>query len=200
MSNHQFEADLHQELGLMSSYRWAEEPVRVLFVLARYKWVAQMLRGYNRVLEVGCGDGLGSALVSSNVGHLTAIDQDAMMIESAQRCQKGIEFKCTGDIEKADAIYSIDVIEHIPYVESKAWLNKLAFHAPVVIIGSPSKESQRYASPLSKENHVNCMTQPELKKMMQAYFRHVFMFGMNDEIVGTGFSKLSHYNFAVGVN
>lgn len=200
MSNHQFDTDLHQELGLMSSHRWMEEPVRVLFVLARYKFVASMLRGYDRVLEVGCGDGLGSALVASNVGHLTAIDQDTMMIESAKRCQKGIEFKCTGEIEKADAIYSIDVIEHIPYVESRDWLNKLAFHAPLVIIGSPSKESQRYASPLSKANHVNCMTQPELKTLMKYYFRHVLMFSMSDELVHTGFSKLSHYNFAIGIN
>jgi 2-polyprenyl-3-methyl-5-hydroxy-6-metoxy-1,4-benzoquinol methylase len=184
----------------MSSYRWMEEPVRVLFVLARYKWVAQMLRGYQRVLEVGCGDGLGSALVRDTVGHLTAIDQDPMMIESAKRCQKGIDFKCTGEIEVADAIYSIDVIEHIEREESRKWVSSLSANADMVIIGSPSLESQIYASPLSRQNHINCMTQPELKAMMKDYFKHVLMFSMNDECVHTGFSKMSHYNFAMGIN
>lgn len=198
--NHKFGRDLHQELGLMSSYRWREEPVRVLFVLARYKFCAKMLSGYHRVLEVGCGDGLGSALVASEVDKLTCIDQDEKMIRSAQKCQRGITFKCTDVIEDADAIYSIDVIEHIPREESKKWLCNLSSHAPVVLIGSPSLESQKYASPLSKANHINCMTQGALRTLMFDYFKHVFMFSMSDEIVHTGFGKMAHYNFALGVN
>ena len=201
MSNHVFDTDLHQEMGLMTSYRWAHEPRGVLFMLSRYKFVAKMLEGYNRVLEVGCGDGFGARIVAPAVGSLRCTDIDKAMIESAAKTHGKfcIQFDCEGIIEQVDAIYSLDVIEHIDHETSKKWLLNLSIHAPVVIIGSPSIESQKYASQLSLENHINCMSQAGLKKIMQPYFRHVFMWSMNDEIVHTGFSKMSHYNFAMGI-
>ena len=116
MSNAVFTEDLHQEMGLMTSYRWAHEPLGVLFMLARYKFVAQMLKGYDHVLEVGCGDGFGARLVRSAVGRLTCIDNDAAMIESAIACQSkfDISFVCGNEVIVADGIYALDVIEHMP--------------------------------------------------------------------------------------
>jgi len=202
MSNHVFTEDLHQEMGLMTSYRWRHEPRGVLFMLARYKFVAKMLEGYDHVLEVGCGDGFGARLVRPVVGSLTCTDIDPAMIESAIECQSkfDIEFRCNFEAEVADAIYSLDVIEHMPFEESRAWLKMLSLCAPLVIIGSPSLESQVYASPLSRENHVNCLSGPALKALMKQHFRHVLSFSMNDECVHTGFSPMSHYNFAIGIN
>ena len=202
MSNHKFESDLHQQMGLMTSYRWRHEPRGVLFMLARYKWVAKMLEGFDHVLEVGCGDGFGARLVRQSVSRLTCIDIDAAMIQSAKACQGkfDIAFECTEIIVDADAIYALDVIEHMPYGESQHWLGRLQYHAPMVIIGSPSAESQPYASPLSRENHVNCLSAPDLKTLMKTQFRFVTMFSMNDEILHTGYSKMSHYKFALGIN
>jgi SAM-dependent methyltransferase len=203
MSNHEFTEDLHQEMGLMTSYRWANEPRGVLFMLARYKFVAQMLIGYKRVLEIGCGDGFGARLVAPFVGQLICQDIDPAMIESARANQArfGITFDARHvHNENIDAIYSLDVIEHIRPEDGHTWVAMLARTAPVVIIGTPSLESQPYASPLSRENHVNCMTQIDLRALIKEYFRHVFMFSMNDEVVHTGYSKMSHYNFAMGIN
>ena len=201
-SNHVFTEDLHQEMGLMTSYRWAHEPSGLLFMLARYKFIRRMLDGYDRILEVGCGDGCGARLVSQVVGKLTCIDIDAAMIESAQKCHGrfGIDFKCTDEIEDADAIYSLDVMEHIEHEESKRWLGLLAAHAPVVIVGTPSLEAQPYASQLSRENHINCLHGADLKRLMKEHFRHVFMFAANDEMVHTGNFNMAHYNIAMGIN
>jgi len=66
-----------------------------------------------------------------------------------------------------------------------------------LIVGSPSLESQPYASPLSKEGHVNCKTMPDFKALMQRFFHNVFMFSMNDEVVHTGYHKMAHYLFAL---
>ncbi len=199
MSNHNFNGETYDErLGLMSSFRWRHDPKTVLFMLSRYKWVSAMLAGYNNVLEVGCGDAFGSHLVAQTVGYLKCIDIDREMISSANKHPK-ITYECTNEITTADAIYALDVIEHIPHEESKLWLAELASKAPLVIIGMPSLESQEYASPLSKANHVNCMSAPDLKAMMKEHFSHVFMFSQNDEMVHTGFHKLAHYVWAIGV-
>lgn len=200
MSNHSFDNDVYDEhMGLMSSFRWRHDPKTVLFMLSRYKFVSKMLDGYNRVLEVGCGDALGSHLVAQTVDSLKCIDIDKQMIESANKHPK-VTYECTNEISESDAIYALDVIEHMDHNDSDVWLETLSNNAPVVIIGMPSLESQEYASPLSKANHINCMSSPDLKTLMKKHFKHVFIFSMNDEVIHTGFHKLAHYVFAIGIN
>ena len=67
----------------------------------------------------------------------------------------------------------------------------------VLIIGTPSIESQAYASPPSKAGHINCKSGPQLKALLQSYFGEVFLFSMNDEVVHTGFAPMAHYLFAL---
>lgn len=200
MSNHSFQgesADGH--MGLMSSYRWKVDPKCVLFMLARYKFVSKLLEGKGDVLEIGCGDAFGSRIVASVVGRLDCYDQDRQMIESAAPMANIRYFAQQFTYGSYDGAYALDVVEHMTQGEMRELLRVLKASAPIVIIGSPSKESQAYASPLSKANHINCMSGPELKMEMRRYFREVLMFSMNDEIVGTGFSPMSHYNFAIGI-
>jgi len=101
---------------------------------------------------------------------------------------------------KHDALFSLDVIEHIAPSDEHAYLanlcNSLAENG-VLMIGTPSLESQTYASPPSKAGHINCKTSSELKALLQKYFEHVFVFSMNDEVVHTGFSSMAHYLFAL---
>ena len=206
-SNHDFKNDvLDEHLGVMTSYRWAHDPRTVLFMLSRYKFVAKMLEGYDRVLEVGCGDAFGSRLVRQSVKRLTAVDVDAQMIDDAKRraSVKWDILYIMGDMsalsERFDALYCLDVLEHVLPIEEGLFLTMAAKLAPVMIIGMPSLEAQVHASPLSRENHVNCKSEEGLRTLMRKHFRHVFMFGMNDEMLHTGFGPMCHYRFALGVN
>ena len=61
----------------------------------------------------------------------------------------------------------------------------------------PTLESQKYASKVSKLGHINCKSKKELKSLLLKYFNNVYMFSMNDEVVHTGFDKMSHYIFAL---
>jgi hypothetical protein len=61
----------------------------------------------------------------------------------------------------------------------------------------PSLESQPYASPGSKEGHVNCKSGKDFKDLMEKFFANVFLFSMNDEVVHTGFEKMAHYLIVV---
>ena len=95
---------------------------------------------------------------------------------------------------------SLDVFEHIDPKNENDFLNNICKSLKpdgVAIIGIPSIESQKYASPESKEGHVNCKTGKDFKECMSDYFQHVFLFSMNDEVVHTGFEKMAHYLFVV---
>ena len=99
-----------------------------------------------------------------------------------------------------DAVYSLDVIEHIPPDKEDTFISNLwasVTEHGVLIIGSPSLESQAYASPQSKVGHVNCKSGRALKLLLERHFHTVFLFSMNDEVVHTGFYPMAHYLFTL---
>ena len=103
-------------------------------------------------------------------------------------------------IKKYDAIYLLDVLEHIsPNIEKKFIKNivKSLDKNGILIFGLPSKEFQKYSRPVSISGHINCKTATQLKKLMEKFFHNVIVFSMNDEIVHTGFSKMSCYFFSL---
>lgn len=195
-------------LGLMSNQTWHDDPRRLLFVLARYKFVSKMLSGSQHVLEVGCADAFGTRIVLQEVQKLTAIDFDPVFVaDTQQRMEERWAFECRlhdmleGPVAgEFDAAYSLDVIEHITVQQEDRFVqnivDSLTEHG-TLIVGSPSLESQQYASPPSKAGHVNCKTGKDLKELMSRYFHHVFLFSMNDEVVHTGFHPMAHYLFAL---
>src|SRR5579884_294361 len=208
---YQFEADMAERVGIMSNQTWRDDPRRLLFVLSRYKFVAKMLTGRRRVLEVGCADAFGTRIVQQEVASVTAVDFDPLFVEDAVERMKTDAWVCdcrVHDIiegpvaEDFDAAYALDVFEHIPPEREDRFVRNMAGsvgRGGVVIIGSPSLQSQAYASQGSKEGHVNCKDGKELKRLMERFFENVFLFSMNDEVVHTGFHPMAHYLFTLCV-
>lgn len=196
-------------LGLMTNVIWHEDPRRLAFLLSRYKFVSKMLSGSKRVLEVGCGDAFGTRVVLQEVDSVCVVDFDPLFIKDIQdRMEPDWPFECRvhdmlkGPVEEAsfDAAYSLDVLEHIAQENEDKFLANivasLSEHG-VLIIGSPSIQSQAYASVYSKEGHINCKDHREFKTLLLKYFHNVFLFSMNDEIVHTGFYPMAHYLMAL---
>src|SRR5262249_30508557 len=71
-------------LGLRANAAWHADPKRLGIVLSRYKFVAKMLSGKTRVLEVGCGDGWASRVVKQEVETLVGVDFDPVFVEDAR--------------------------------------------------------------------------------------------------------------------
>jgi cyclopropane fatty-acyl-phospholipid synthase-like methyltransferase len=197
-----------ESLGLMASQAWHDDPKRLGFTLSRYKFVAKMLSGLEHVLEVGCADAFGTRVVVQEVKKLTAVDFDPIFVaDTTARMSERWKFAChvhdmlSGPVQgEFDAAYALDVLEHILPQNEERFLRNMAQPLKpqgVMIIGMPSLESQPYASPLSKEGHVNCKTMPDLRALMQRFFHNVFMFSMNDEVVHTGYHKMAHYLLAL---
>ncbi|MDQ2105452.1 class I SAM-dependent methyltransferase [Azospirillum isscasi] len=196
--------------GLMNNQVWHQDPKRLVFTLARYKFVAKMLKGKASVLEVGCGDAFCSRLVQQEVGRLTVSDFDPLFLEDAEArmtppwvCGTLVHDVLAGPLPgRFDAVYALDVMEHIPPEREADFLSHVM--APlgaqgVLIVGMPSLESQAYASPESKAGHVNCKTGEALRAALLDRFHNVFMFSMNDEVVHTGFFPMAHYLFGLAV-
>jgi 2-polyprenyl-3-methyl-5-hydroxy-6-metoxy-1,4-benzoquinol methylase len=196
------------KFGLMSSQVWQDDPRRLAFVLARYKFVSKMFSGFNHVLEVGCADAFGTHIMKQEARQVTAVDFDPLFIESAiesmdprwpftAKVHDMLDGPLPADF---DGAYALDVIEHIQPKDEEAFVGNIVKSLNphgVLILGSPSLQSQVYASPASKEGHVNCKDAPQFKALMQKFFNNVFIFSMNDEVVHTGFYPMAHYLFAL---
>lgn len=191
-------------LGVMTNQVWHDDPKRLVFVLARYKFVAKMLMGKKNVLEVGCADAFGTRIVCQEVEKVTAVDFDpAFVADCRSRMDPDWPFEVSvhdmlaGPVTGSyDAAYAMDVLEHIEPAKEALFLANVTQSLTedgVLILGSPSLQSQSYASPQSKAGHVNCKDGQDFKKLCEEHFKNVFLFSMNDEVVHTGFSKMAHY-------
>lgn len=171
----------------MLSEAWERDPKRFAFTFARYKFVAKMLQGKKNVLEVGADSGFMSKIVAQHVNTVTCVD-----------LEDGTDYTKTHLLPEFDAVYALDVLEHVRKEDAFmfhicASLKKYG----TCIIGMPSLESQVHASPPSKKGHVNCKTEVGLRKLMEKYFHCVYLFGMQDETLHTGFGPMCHYRLAV---
>jgi len=199
-------------LGPWTSYSLTVDPKHLAFVLARYKFVARMLQGRARVLEIGSGDGFGLPLVAQAVTHVHCLDWDQRLLDgNARRLShltnvtylKADLNREAPDLE-VDAAYWIDVIEHVDPATESAMLRHIIRCLPdegVLITGTPNKTASPHASPQSERVHINLKTMEELRTLMRRHFHNVFMFGMNDEVLHTGYAPMCHYlwSLAVGV-
>jgi len=166
------------------------DPIHAAFSMARYVHVARWLTGFNRVVEIGCGNGFYGGIVRQFVNHLVQTD-----IENWNPTNGRLR-----STVKYDAAFALDVLEHVEPSDEDVWLGNVAkslTDTGTCIIGMPSLESQAFASKYSKQEHVNCKTQEQLKDLMSRHFKCVYLFGMNDCALHTGYGPMCHYRLAL---
>ena len=189
-------------------YFFEKDLLRLLIRLARYKFIARLIKKTDLVLEVGSGSGLGSIFMSQHCVHVTGLDVKTTEVEEARLINRreNIEF-IAGDFfemkieKKYDVIVSLDVIEHMPTKKGHQLLKTMAQHLKsngMAVIGTPSVYSYDYQSPLSKASHVKCYDQEELDDLVENYFCRALTFSMNDEMIHTGHPKMAWYYFVLG--
>jgi len=179
----------------------------LLRTMARYKFVGNLIKG-KRVLDVGCGEGLGTWMLRKYCNYIEGVDVDKDAIDWAKKHYKEVRFSCNDILSYTpqlwyDTIVCVDFIEHIPKKDEcklMAYLCGNIKNNGFCVIGTPNKEMKKYESPEAKAGHINMYDHERLEKLMKKYFQNVFMFGMNDEVVYTGFKPMCQYLFAIGVN
>lgn len=195
------------ELGQHWSYNILDDPKRLAFVLSRYAFAARMAAKNRNVLELGCSEGLGGIILAEYATHYTGVDSDSEAIEAAKRNWNDPKFTFIEDdflgkqYGQFDSVISLDVIEHIEAQYETVFLKTLCNNLRpdgLCVIGTPNVTASAYASAVSRTNHVNLYDARRLVSVLEQHFRKVLFFGMNDEVVHTGFPPMAHYLMAIG--
>ena len=156
------------ELGEHWSFNIHNDPKRLGFVLSRYKFAAKMGGKEQRILELGCSEGIGAPILAEKALSYTGVDIDPCAIETAKKNLKNEKFSFLVDdfMDKNygtfDCVVSLDVVEHIlPEYEDLYFdtLFRQLSKDGVVIVGTPNITSSAYASIPSQLGHVNLYSQ-----------------------------------------
>lgn len=188
------------------SFNFRNDPKRLAFVLSRYKFCAKMACKKAHILELGCSSGIGATVLAEQALSYTGIDLDIQAIETAKHSLPPPKYKFIYEdfmgkvFGEFQSVISLDVVEHIlPEFEDQYF--KTVFdnlHKDgIAVIGTPNITSSPYASECSKLGHVNMYSQERLVEVLRKYFHQVLPFGMNDEIVHTGYAPMAHYLICV---
>lgn len=183
----------------------------LLIKLSRYKFAAKMLDSEDRVLELGCGSGVGTYFLSQYCKEIRGVDINEEAIEAAKKnsCSAcNIQFE-TYDVLKyippttPDTVVAIDFIEHFTKSEGEALIRHVASYLEkskgMIIIGTPNVYSKDYRSSRSKSQHLHEYNPDEIRDVVSSNFHRTLSFSMNDEIVYTGFPKLAWFLFVLGI-
>lgn len=196
----------HICFGRHIAYWLYHSPRRMMHSMTYYKFASRMIGSNKRVLDIGCGEGLGTWLLAAECGEAEGVDNDEQAIATAKSNwnRPCIRFECIDIFKRVprayDGIVSFDVIEHLTAQQASLFLGLVAANlAPdgVAIIGTPNVTGQPFASKIASMDHVILYSGEQLENELRIHFKHVFMFAANDEVVHTGFLPMAHYLIAV---
>ena len=197
-------------LGRYTTQAYVQDPIRLSFITSRYKFCARMLADCKTALEIGCGDGFGGGMVAQLVDQLICTDINKEILSENREKMANFEnikfeyhdFRETPYKQKVDAIYLIDTIEHIYPDEEVNFMTNLIDSLNdkgICLIGTPNITADEYANNWSREGHVNLKNHESLMELARQYFSNSFFFGMNDEVLHTGFPPMTHFMWALCV-
>lgn len=166
---------------------WEDENTKLVWL--PHKAVYEFIIKYCRkkiVLDAGCGQGWGSALIAKVAKKIIGIDSDEASLKIARDkftfnnllFQKDNLEHLDSVKEKLNVIICLQTIEHLnnpnKFLEKVV---KLLKANGVLILSTPNKMSDHIPSPY----HVKEYSATEIKKLLSNYFKHVKLFGLYED-------------------
>ncbi len=183
--------------------QFLHDPLSILFRLARYKFAYRQLRGTERVIDVGCGDGTGTYMLRQACRQAVgiAIDPDWFVPELLSRQDDDFRLLHADALDYRDGrpfdvAVCMDVIEHLPQADGPRLLDnvvRLLTAEGRLFLGTPSAKTGEWRNQRSRADHQHEYTREEVQALLDERFRQVIFFSMNDEVVHTGFDPLAWY-------
>lgn len=143
---------------------------------ARYEFAAPLVKGL-RVIDLGCGEGYGSHILSCFADSVVGVDIDAASIEHAKNTYAGDNLRfITADItnlpifkNEFNACVCFEVIEHIAnYHDVLKEITRILEPGGIVIISTPNAFVKVSSQP--NPFHVKEFTLMEFRNLLEEYF------------------------------
>jgi SAM-dependent methyltransferase len=154
----------------------------------RYRLAARMCGGL-RVIDLACGTGYGSAILSHSAREVLGVDNDAETIDMAQatvRAERGVRFETADALDflsqdltrEWDAIVCFEGLEHFQQpAEALAQLARHASHGMKLLISLPNSRSFEERN----EFHVTDFGYEEAREALAGLGETTFLYQYNAE-------------------
>lgn len=159
--------------------------------LARYQFALPFVDG-KRVLDVGCGEGYGSALLADRAKEVVGVDYSPAAIAHASdayvRPNLRFEVQNAAALEPSlghfDVVTCFEVVEHVEDQESVfAGVAGLLSRTGVLLLSTPNRlvdvPFERFVSGVHNEYHVGLLSPAELRDRARRHFRQVTLYGQS---------------------
>ena len=163
---------------------WTNDPVIAYEHLHRYAFATQLAEG-RRVLDVGCGEGYGSALLASRAASVVGIDVDPRAVEHARATYRAPnvsfamksaqELRAYGE-DAFDLVVCFEVIEHIGAQERVvAEARRVLGEAGWLLCSTPERVRYRERTGDRNPFHVRELDRREFEELLSSAFPNVVL-------------------------
>jgi GT2 family glycosyltransferase/glycosyltransferase involved in cell wall biosynthesis/SAM-dependent methyltransferase len=160
---------------------WVDDRQVLYEHLHRYCFAAQLARG-KRVLDLGSGEGYGSALLARVAESVFGVDLDEAAVAHATRryASANLRFERHSVVEldhlpeaSFDLVVCFEVIEHIEEHEALlAGVRRLLTPAGVFLVSTPDREVYSEATDYHNPYHVKELSRAEFATLLDGFFAH----------------------------
>lgn len=176
-----------------------DDPAAFFFRMARYKFIWRHLRPTDRVLELACGDGMGSYFLATGASKVVGVDLEPEFIDHATRTfvRENLRFECGNalthrDEEPHDVVLALNLLD-ILAPEEKERLHETVTRAlspaGCAYYAGVNAAFRHLGTDRRKEMHKEEQTAQQYRHMLEAWFERVDIYSMNDEFVLPSYSE-----------
>jgi SAM-dependent methyltransferase len=173
---------------------WVDDWQVVYEHLHRYYFAADLADG-RRVLDLGSGEGYGSAILAERAKEVLGIELDSQAVEHASTNYPfdNLEFRQASVLElddlpdaSFDLVICYEVIEHIiEHDELLALVRRVLAPDGLFVVSTPDREIYSEATDYHNPYHVKELSRPELDHLLTRFFSHHGLWGQTVTVGST---------------
>jgi SAM-dependent methyltransferase len=178
---------------------WARDAQTVYEHFHRYLWAQPLVAG-RRVLDLGSGEGFGSALLADRAASVTGVDIDALTVEHSRANYAGASLVFTvasaTDLSafadsSFDAVVAFEMIEHVTDQERVlAEIARVLAPDGLVIMSTPERRAYSEDRGFVNPFHERELTRDEFVALLGSRFSEVALFSQRP-VTGSRIEALS---------
>ena len=177
---------------------WAPDVQIIYEHYHRYLWAGELVHG-RHVLDVGSGEGFGSAILAEAADEVVGIDLDATTVEHSRLnyAAPNLNFVQGSALEldrfapgSFGAVACFELIEHVrDHERVLAGIERVLADDGLLMISTPDRRMYTDATGVRNPFHEHELTDLELRALLGQHFPHVRMFGQH-AIAGSRIAEL----------